>query len=46
MASRHPELMPGGLKLDAAERDLSLFDALTPIVQSLSELHQLVEDTQ
>jgi hypothetical protein len=46
MASRHPELMPGGLKLDEAERDLSLFDALTPIVQSISELHQLVEDTQ
>jgi hypothetical protein len=46
MASRHPELMPGGLQLDAAQRDLSLFDALTPILQSISELHQQVEDTQ
>lgn len=46
MAAQHPEFMPGGLDLDAAQRDLDLFTALTPVVQNLQELHQLVEDTQ
>ena len=46
MAARHPELMPGYLKTDAAQRDLDLFIALAPVVQVLSELYTLAEDTQ
>lgn len=30
----------------AAQRDMDLFDALHPILQSISQLRELVEDTQ
>jgi hypothetical protein len=46
IAARHPELMPGYLKTEAAQRDLDLFIALAPVVQVLSELYTLAEDTQ
>jgi hypothetical protein len=46
MAEQHPELIPSGINLEGARRDLDLFIALTPIVQSLSEVYHLAEDTQ
>ena len=46
LAAQHPELMPGFLNTEDARRDLDLFIALTPIVQVLSELYALAEDTQ
>jgi hypothetical protein len=46
LAARHPELMPRCLNTEAGQRDLDLFVALTPIVQVLSELYSLAEDTQ
>lgn len=46
LAARHPELMPGFLKTEDARRDLDLFIALNSVVQVLSELYSLAEDTQ
>lgn len=46
IAKNHPELMPGCFKLEEAHRDLDLFEALSPVLQAISELHELVEDTQ
>ncbi|PSN76977.1 hypothetical protein C8B47_24485 [filamentous cyanobacterium CCP4] len=46
MAEGHPELMPSGISIEGARRDMDLFIALNPIVQKLSELYHLTEDTQ
>jgi hypothetical protein len=46
MAERHPELMPAGISIPGARRDMNLFVALNPIVQKLGELYRLAEDTQ
>lgn len=46
VAENHPELMPGCWNLDEARRDLELFEALSPILQAVSELRELIEDTQ
>lgn len=45
-AENHVELMPRCLDVEEARRDLELFEALNPILQSLSQLHKLVKDTQ
>lgn len=46
MATHHPELIPSGIDLKGANRDRELFMALNPIVQALSEVYHLAEDTQ
>ncbi|MBD2099496.1 hypothetical protein [Leptolyngbya sp. FACHB-261] len=46
MAANYPKLMPGCLDVEAAQRDLALFEALTPILQRLTQLQELVGDTQ
>jgi len=46
MAEEHPELMPSGISIEGARRDMDLFVALNPIVQKLGELYRLAEDTQ
>lgn len=46
MAQQHPELMPNGLSVEGAKRDMNLFLSLNPILQALSELRSIVEDTQ
>ncbi len=46
MAENHSELMPRFLDVKEARRDVQLFEALNPVLQSLSRLRELVEDTQ
>ncbi|MGJ3248994.1 MAG: hypothetical protein ACFE0I_23345 [Elainellaceae cyanobacterium] len=46
IAQNHPELMPGCLDLKEAYRDLDLFEALSSVLQTVGELHELIEDTQ
>lgn len=46
VATQHSTLMPRCLNVEEARRDLALFEALNPILQSLSQLRELVEDTQ
>jgi hypothetical protein len=46
MAEAHPELMPAGISIPGARRDMDLFVALNPVVQKLGELYHLAEDTQ
>jgi pimeloyl-ACP methyl ester carboxylesterase len=46
VAAQHPELMPRYLDVDGAMRDMNLFIALNPILQTLIELQRLVKDTQ
>lgn len=46
MAERYPNLIPPELDLAAARRDMDLFIALHPVVQALSVLFHLAEDTQ
>ena len=46
VASQHSSLMPRCLNVEEARRDLDLFEALNPVLQSLNQLRELVEDTQ
>jgi len=46
LAKQHPELVPPGVNVDAAQRDLDLFLAITPVTTALGELQNLAEDTQ
>ncbi len=49
IATEHSDLMPRSLSNEsvaAAQRDMDLFDALHPILQTISQLRELVEDTQ
>lgn len=46
VAAQHPELMPRYLDVDGAMRDMNLFTSLNSILQVLSELEQMVKDTQ
>lgn len=46
VATQHSSLMPRCLNIEEARRDLALFEALNPILFSLSQLRELVEDTQ
>jgi hypothetical protein len=45
-ATQYPNLMPGCLDVNEARRDLALFEALHPVLQSINQLKELVEDTQ
>jgi hypothetical protein len=45
-ATQYSNLMPRCLNIEEARRDLALFEALNPVLQSLSQLRELVEDTQ
>jgi hypothetical protein len=45
-ATQYSNLMPGCLNVEEARRDLALFEALNPILQSINQLKELVEDTQ
>lgn len=46
VATQNAGLMPRCLNIDEARRDLALFEALNPVLQSLNQLRELVEDTQ
>ncbi len=44
-ARQNPDFLPKSFVLDAAQRDLDLFDALLPISLALTQLQELVDDT-
>lgn len=49
VATEHSELMPRSLddnQIEAARRDMELFEMLHPIIQSIRQLRELLEDTQ
>ncbi len=46
VATQHTELMPRCLDVEAARRDIALFESLNPVLQTLNQLRELVEDTQ
>lgn len=46
MAVQHSDIMPRHLNVEEARRDLALFEALNPILQAVSHLRELIEDTQ
>lgn len=46
MAVQHSDVMPRHLKVEEARRDIALFEALNPILQAVSHLRELIEDTQ
>jgi hypothetical protein len=46
MATQHSDVMPRHLNIEEARRDVALFEALNPILQSVNHLRELIEDTQ
>ena len=46
MAVQHTDVMPRHLNVEEARRDVALFEALNPILQAVSHLRELIEDTQ
>lgn len=46
MAAQHNDLMPRHLDIEKARRDLALFEAISPILQAVNHLRELLEDTQ
>ncbi|HEY9620709.1 MAG TPA: hypothetical protein V6C78_10085 [Crinalium sp.] len=46
MATQHNDVMPRHLNVEEARRDLALFESLNPILQAVSHLRELLEDTQ
>jgi hypothetical protein len=46
MAVQHADVMPRHLSVEEARRDIALFEALNPILQAVSHLRELIEDTQ
>lgn len=46
MAEQHHQVMPRNLNIEEARRDLALFEALNPILQAVTQLRELIEDTQ
>ncbi|NJN90977.1 MAG: hypothetical protein HC878_11795 [Leptolyngbyaceae cyanobacterium SL_5_14] len=46
MAEQHSDIMPRHLNIEEARRDIALFEALNPILQAVSHLRELIEDTQ
>ncbi|NJR61451.1 MAG: hypothetical protein HC769_23025 [Cyanobacteria bacterium CRU_2_1] len=46
MAMQHSDVMPRHLDVEEARRDIALFEALNPILQAVSHLRELIEDTQ
>ncbi|MBD2501966.1 hypothetical protein [Anabaena azotica] len=45
MATQNPDFLPRSFDLDEMRRDVELFEALYPILLSLTQLHELVDDT-
>lgn len=46
MAVQHNEVMPRHLNIEEARRDIALFEALSPILQAVNHLRELLGDTQ
>ncbi|MBD2199804.1 MULTISPECIES: hypothetical protein [Calothrix] len=45
VASQNPEFLPRSFDLEEMRKDIQLFEALYPVLLSLSQLHELVDDT-
>ncbi|WP_026736521.1 hypothetical protein [Fischerella sp. PCC 9605] len=45
VAGQNPDFLPRSFDLDEMRRDVELFEALYPILLSLSQLQELVDDT-
>jgi hypothetical protein len=45
IAAQNPDFLPRSFDLDEMRRDIELFEALYPILLSLSQLQELVDDT-
>lgn len=45
VATQNPDILPRAFDVDEMRRDVQLFEALYPVVQALTQLHELVEDT-
>jgi hypothetical protein len=45
VATQNPEFLPRSFDLDEMRKDVQLFEALYPVLLSLSQLHELVDDT-
>ncbi|BAY11202.1 hypothetical protein [Calothrix sp. NIES-2098] len=45
VATQNPEFLPRSFDLEEMRKDVQLFEALYPVLLSLSQLHELVDDT-
>ncbi len=45
VATQNPEFLPRSFDLDEMRKDVQLFEALYPVLLSLSQFHELVDDT-
>ncbi|MEH2323714.1 MAG: hypothetical protein V7K32_09100 [Nostoc sp.] len=45
IATQNPDFLPRSFNLDEMRRDIELFEALYPILLSLTQLQELVDDT-
>ncbi|MBD6617092.1 hypothetical protein FNW02_14925 [Komarekiella sp. 'clone 1'] len=45
VATQNPDFLPRSFDLDEMRRDIELFDALYPVLLSLTQLQELVDDT-
>ncbi|MCC5627069.1 hypothetical protein [Nostoc sphaeroides] len=45
VATQNPEFLPRSFDLDEMRKDVQLFEALYPVLLSLSQLQELVDDT-
>jgi hypothetical protein len=45
VATQNPEFLPRSFDLDEMRKDIQLFEALYPLLLSLSQLYELVDDT-
>ncbi|MCC5644862.1 hypothetical protein LC607_18330 [Nostoc sp. CHAB 5824] len=45
MAAQNPEFLPRSFDLDEMRKDVQLFEALYPVLLSLTQLQELVDDT-
>ena len=45
LVKQNPDFLPRSFDIEEMERDVELFQSLYPIAQSLSQLHELVDDT-
>ncbi|MGJ3253633.1 MAG: hypothetical protein ACFE0J_21225 [Elainellaceae cyanobacterium] len=46
MAHQYNDMMPRHLNVEEARRDIALFEALNPILQTVNHMRELLEDTQ
>lgn len=45
VARQNPDILPRSFDLEEMERDVALFEALAPLLLSVAQLHELLDDT-